>query len=168
MGLLFGHANRVAGDGGRRNVGPFAIYGYIDLLAQNFQLLDRSGSVDISRHQQGALSLFAQAQGQLASHCRLACALQAHQHNHCGRLAGKIERGWLAEQIDQFVVDDFDHLLSRGQAVHHLDADGSLFDAPDKIFDDFEVYIGFQQGQAHLAQGRVDIGLREFSVGGEL
>jgi hypothetical protein len=33
--------------------------------------------------------------------------------------------------LEQLFVDDLDNLLRRGQALHHLDADGPLFDAPD-------------------------------------
>jgi len=44
----------------------------------------------------------------------------------------------------------------------------SLPDAGHKIFGNFVMYIGFQQGQAHFTHGRVDIALREFAAATQL
>ena len=49
-------------------------------------------------------------------------------------------------------MNDLDHLLRGGQALHHLGAHGPLADARDERLDHLEVDVGFQQGHAHFAQ----------------
>ena len=83
------------------------------------------------------------------------------------RLTGQVQRGGLAQQFDQFLVDDLDDLLGRGQAVHHLFADRTDPDARNKVFDDFEVYVGFEQGKTNLAQRDIDVVLAKFPLPGQ-
>ena len=67
---------------GRRNVRAFAVHGDIQLFAQRFKLLDRGGSVDVSRNQQWHFAFFTQMQGQFRRHRGFARALQTNQHNN--------------------------------------------------------------------------------------
>ena len=54
-----------------------------------------------------------------------------------------------------------DHHLRRGDAPQQLGADGAIADAVDELPRDRQRDIGFEQGDADLAQGRVDIRLAE-------
>lgn len=62
------------------------------------------------------------------------------------------------EQCDKFVVNDLDHLLNGGETLQNIYANGSVFYPCDKVADDLQVYIGFEQGKAHLAHGFGNIG----------
>ena len=66
------------------------------------------------------------------------------------------------------VVDDLDHHLARGDRAQHLLADRLVADAGDEILDYRQGDVGLEQGDAHLAQGRVDVGFRERAAPGQL
>src|SRR5262249_43880248 len=74
--------------------------------------------------------------------------------------AAQLERCVLRpQQLDQFVVDDFDDLLAWLNALNDLLADRLLLDALDEITGDLEMDVGIQQRHPHLAQGLCDVGL---------
>ncbi len=80
-----------------------------------------------------------------------------HQ-NHGRRLGGEVEaRGVFAEQRNQFVADDLDHLLGGRERGEHFAADGLLADVLDEVGDDLEVDVGFEQSDADLAQSFGDV-----------
>ena len=75
-----------------------------------------------------------------------------------GGLRGEVEaRGVFAEQRDQLVADDLDHLLGGRKRGQHFGADGLLADVLDQFVDDLEVDVGFEQGDANFAQGLGDV-----------
>ena len=83
------------------------------------------------------------------------------------RLAGELERRGFAKELDELFVDDLDDLLRRREALHHLFADARVRARGDELLDDFEVDVRLQQGEAHFAQGSVDVGLAQFALAGE-
>ena len=75
----------------------------------------------------------------------------------------ELERGVLrAEQVHEFVMDDFDDLLAGLDALDDFRADGLGFDALDEIAGDLEIHVGLQQRHADFAQGIADVGLGNF------
>jgi hypothetical protein len=68
-----------------------------------------------------------------------------------------------AEEIDQFVVDDFDDLLAGLDAEEDVLAEGFFFDALDEIAGDFEIDVGVEQGQPDIAQSGANVFLGNFS-----
>ena len=93
--------------------------------------------------------------------CTVGCftsALQADHHNDGGRIGGDGDACALtAEQLNQFVVYDFDNLLCGGQAFQDFGI-GCLFgDRLDEILCDLEVYIGFEQSQTNFAHCVLDV-----------
>ena len=76
-----------------------------------------------------------------------------------GAIASRCPRA--AEQLDQLVVHDLHDLLPRRQRLEHVLADGLLADAVDEALDDLEVDVGFEEGHAHLAEGLLDVLLRQ-------
>ena len=83
----------------------------------------------------------------------------------CGRHGEPVSGA--AEQLDQLVAHDLDDLLPRRQRLEDVLADGLLADALDEALDDLEVDVGFEEGHAHLAEGLVDILLRQPAVAAE-
>jgi hypothetical protein len=68
-----------------------------------------------------------------------------------------------AEQVHEFVVDDFDDLLAGLDALDDFRADGLGFDPFDEIAGDLEIHVGFQQRHADFAQRVGHVGLGDFS-----
>ena len=58
-------------------------------------------------------------------------------------------------------MHDLDDLLRGVQRLRDLDAHRALADAADKAADDGEVDVGFEKGEADLAQHLVDVGGRQ-------
>jgi hypothetical protein len=54
-------------------------------------------------------------------------------------------------------MDDLNDLLAGLNALDDLLADGLGFDAVDEIASDLEIDIGFEQGEADVAEGIADI-----------
>ena len=67
------------------------------------------------------------------------------------------------EQRGEFLVDDLDDLLGRGQRAHDLFPHGPLPDALDEGLGDLVVDVGFKQRQAHLAEGLPNLSLGELA-----
>ena len=73
-----------------------------------------------------------------------------------------------AEQVHEFVVDDFDDLLAGLDAGDDLRAERFGFDALDEIAGDLEIHVGLQQRHADLAQGIGDVGLGNFAEAAQI
>jgi len=69
-----------------------------------------------------------------------------------------------AHQFGQFLVDDLDHLLTGGEARHHLLAQGAQAHVLDEALDHAVVDIGLEQGQADFLQALVDVIFAELAV----
>ena len=75
-----------------------------------------------------------------------------------GGLEAKLKRAVsLAEQSNEFVADDLDHLLGGRKRGEHFGADGLFADVLDQVGDDLEVDVGFEQGDANFAQSFGDV-----------
>jgi hypothetical protein len=59
------------------------------------------------------------------------------------------------------IVDDLDDHLARRDRANDIGADRLGAYRIDELADDGQGYVGFEQGSADLAQGRVDIGFGE-------
>src|SRR6266567_5775503 len=66
-----------------------------------------------------------------------------------------------AEQLDQLVVHDLDHVLARRERREDILPDGLDANALDEGLDDFEIDVGFEESNAHFAQGLLNILLRQ-------
>ena len=140
------------------------------LAAHHLQLLDGGGAVDIAGHQQRPAALLEIVLGQFGGVGGLAVALQAAEHQDGLALVLDIEAGGFlaAHEVGQLFVDDLDHLLGGGQALHDLLAHGPLGHLIAEVLGHLVVDVGFQQGHAHLAHGGLDIGLGQFAVAFQL
>lgn len=61
-----------------------------------------------------------------------------------------------AHQLDQTVMDNFNHLLARCDALEHFFADRANAHIFDKITNNFKIDIRLQKSHADFLQGRAD------------
>ena len=82
-------------------------------------------------------------------------------HQDARGIGVEVQAGVLGtEQIDEFVVNEFDDLLSGLDALDDFRAEGLGFDALNEIAGHLEIHVCFQQGHADFAQGVGNIALR--------
>src|SRR5216117_4571543 len=79
-------------------------------------------------------------------------------HDDRGRVGrGREPMPAAAEQLDELVVHDLDHLLRRSQRFENVLADRPHFHAVDEAADDLEVDIGLQERHPDLPEGFLDV-----------
>ena len=116
VAVLLGVSHRFLGDGHRIDL-PHLEHRNVQLRTHHFQLLDGSGTVHVTGHQQGSAALFAPKEvGQLGSVGGLTSALETHHHDYRRRGVGVVELGSLAaHESGHLLVDDLDDHLRRSQ-----------------------------------------------------
>lgn len=65
-------------------------------------------------------------------------------------------------------MDDLDHLLAGADGLEDLFADGLGADGLDEVACDLEIDVGFEEGEADVAEGVADIGLRNLPETAEI
>src|SRR5256885_13466364 len=81
----------------------------------------------------------------------------------------EIQRGCVAaEQDRQFVVENFNDLLTGRDAAENGFAEGFLFDAGDEFFRDFKIDVGLEQSEPNLTQRGVDVRLADLPMPAEI
>jgi hypothetical protein len=73
-----------------------------------------------------------------------------------------------AEDRDQLVAYNLDDLFGRGKGGEDLTAEGLLLNTVQQLADNFEVNVGFEQGQADLTQGVLEISFGELPLAAEV
>ena len=136
------------------------------LFSHDLQLVDGGRAVDIAGHQHGAAALLDEVFGQLGGVGRFTIALQTAEHDDGLPLVldDQLRSFLAAHQSDQLLVDDLDHLLGRGQALHDLLAHGALRHLCTEVLGHLVVDVGFQQGHPDFAHRGLDVGLGQFAV----
>ena len=159
----FGEIEGFAGNFQNIRFAAFDEDGNFNLFAERFQLIHRRRAVYVRSHEQRLASLFLEQPREFAARGGFARTVQTDHQDATGA-AAEIQPGvGRAEQVHEFVVDDFDDLLAGLDALDDFRADGLGFDALDEIAGDLEIHIGFQQRHADLAEGVGDVGLGNFS-----
>jgi hypothetical protein len=187
--VLFGEVDGVAADLHGVFVVALGIDGHVGLLAEGVQLVDGGGALQVGGDEEGIFAFGFQVEGELAAGGGFAGALEAAHHEDGGAggdehdawggtgeahaaarcfAAGLGDVGVGAHEADEFVVDDFDHLLARLDGGEHDGADGLFGDFCDELVDDVVVDVGFEEGGAHLFHGVADVGFGDFSLAGEV
>ena len=128
-------------------------------LTDRDQLFDCGRPVDVTGSEGDVLPRgWPKQAGQLGTGGGLARALQAGDQNHGCTLGGKDQlRPRSTHQCRQLLVDDLHHLLAWIEALQHPYAQAALAQRCGKRFDDLEVDVGLEQGEANLAHCRVDV-----------
>ena len=154
-------------DGGDVQGGTIRVKAELFLLGEDFELVDGGGAIDVAADDQGAVAAFFEEFSELGRRGRLARTVEA-DHEDLERTGTGEGRRAFAEEFDQFVVDDFDDLLARGDALEDLLADALRLDAFDEFSRDFEMHVGGQQGGAHFLERLRHIFFREFADAAEI
>lgn len=105
---------------------------------------------------------------ELSGERRLTGTLEAREHDHGGRLLGEAQAARLAtEDADQLLVDDLDDLLRRVQRLGDLFTEGPLLDLLDEGAHHGQRDVRFQECDADLACGGVDVRLGQAPLAAE-
>ena len=136
--------------------------GHPGLLAEDAQLLDGGGALEVGADEQRVAPLLLPPQGELGRVGRLARALEAgHEHDRRRpRGVGELER-LAAEDADQLLVHGADHLLARGEALgERLGADPQP-DAVAEAAGDGQLDVGLEQRGADLLERVIEVGVAD-------
>ena len=128
------------------------------LLTDDRQLLNGGGTAYVGRYHQRMLALLTQPASELAAGRGLTRTLEPEQEDDTryGRVFLQSTCNF-AKEREQFVANDLDDLLDRGQALED-GLIGRLVAYPvDESLDDLEVDVGFEQREPNLAQRRFDV-----------
>jgi hypothetical protein len=156
-------SSRRSGDRARLAVADLE-HRHADLPAEDAQLLARGGALGVGGDQQRPAALGLVLVGELAGGGRLAGALQADEHPHVAVVAQLQLHRLAAEHGDQLLVHDRDDALVGVERQQRLGADRLLLHPGDQVAGHLEVDVGLEQRDAHLAQGRLDVGLAELAA----
>ena len=122
IAVILGELQRLLGDVARVDLSHLKDLAHPALLANHLQLI-RSPPDGRYRRPPAADNVpsFLKYLRQLCGVGGLTGTLQTAHHNDARRLGREIDPGiFIAHQTAQFLVDDLDDLLCRGQAVEHL------------------------------------------------
>ena len=169
VAIVPGVCQRLAGDLRRLCAGQ-GEHRRTGLLAHHLQLVNSRRAVDIAGYQHGAASLLDIKLGKLCRVGGFTVALQAAEHNDRLPLVLDVQAGGFAAAHEgyQLLIDDLDHLLGGGQALHDLLTHGALGHLCAEVLGNLIVDIGFQQSHPHLAHGGLDICLGQLAVTAQL
>ena len=124
-----------------------------ELPAEDGQLLDGGGTLEIGRHEHHAAPLLLEPPGELGAGGRLAGALQAAEHDHRRPPHLEVERVIdRPHEVDQLAVDDTDELLGRVEGLEDLRPDRPLHDLVEEAIDDVIGNVGLEERRAHRAE----------------
>src|ERR1700736_2558332 len=160
--------SRPASCGGRRALNAFLVRlrrenRNIDLFSKRGELLDRSGSLQVAGDERRRMTLFFEQSRQLGGRSCFARTIQSNNQNSCRLL--KIERRRITAKEDrQFIIENFDDLLTGRNAAQYFFTKCFRFDARDKFLRDLKIDIAFHQSEPHLSQRMVDVGLADLPV----
>jgi hypothetical protein len=138
------------------------VHPHAGLCRHDCQLLDGRRTPHVRGHHNRVASLLLQPLRQLAGGRGLARPLLAEHQDHARPGRRLLEPAFgVAEQRQQFIPDDLDDLLARGQALENRLIHRPIAHAIDERLDDLEVDVRFEQRQPDLPEGVLDGRLRQ-------
>ena len=135
-------------------------------LTAYLQLCDRCRTVNITGHKQWFLSLGFQFACQLGNRRCLTCTLKTDHHKN-GKIHSRFDRKLCcltSHQVDQLIIYDLDHHLSRIQTIHNILSDSLFLNGFRKLLNDLKVNIRFQKRHLNFLQCYLDISLCETAL----
>ena len=131
-----------------------------DLLSEDTQLLNRSGALKVSPHQQRLASLLLEPTGQLGRRGGLAGSLETSEQHHGGWSRGIGDReGLSAERSHQLLVDGLDDLLTRRERLGQLRTGQTLTHPVEECSHHTELDIGLEQRRPDLLERFSEVSL---------
>src|ERR1039457_490024 len=136
--------------------------------AELLELLHCGGPRDVGCDQHRTVTVAPDRNAELGGGGGLARALEADQHDHRRWVRLVLDLALLTtEQRDELVVDDLHDLLTGGQRLEHVTADGGLAAPVDKIACDPEVDVCLEQGHETLAHPKLHVLLGQAAATGD-
>ena len=129
------------------------------------ELLDSGGALQVAGGERDVAVILGDQLGELRAGGGLTGALETGDQDH-GRPAGgedEVPPG-ATHQRGELVVDGLDHRLTGVERLRDLFASEPLLERRGEVLDHHEVDVRFEQGEAHLAQGLVDVVLGELAA----
>jgi hypothetical protein len=138
----------------------------LDLGAEDAQLLDGGGALDVGGdHQRPLAVLVAEELGELRAGRGLARALETGEEDDRRTVLGELEARVLRpEEIDELPVEGVDELRGGVDARDALLADDARADARREVLDDLEVDVGLEERGADLPQTLLDVRVGELAL----
>ena len=110
-----------------------------------------------------------QLESQLGCGGRFAGALKAGEQDHAGRAIRSLDfRRFSAQDAGEFFPDDLHDGLAGRKRGEDIPVDSSFSDVVDEGTGDLEIDVRFEECQADLAKGLVDVLFAELPPAGEL
>ncbi len=132
-----GNLHRVHFSGGRE-------YRHPELFSESLELIDGRRAIHVGRHQTGFTVEVFEMEGEFSCCSGLSRALKTDQHVHEWGTTGEFQgRSLTTHEFCQGLVNNLDHLLARGKALHNLFASGLLAKVGDKLFCHLIVHVSF-------------------------
>jgi len=133
------------------------------LIGEHLELLLGGGTLHVEGRKQDLFALPGlQSMGDLGRCRGLTGALEADHQQDLRRRTIEVQLDRLtAKELDQVIIDDLDHHLTRGDRLQHLLADRAFLDASDEVLDHRQRHIGFEQCDPNVAHRLFDVFFRE-------
>jgi hypothetical protein len=139
----------------------------IDLPAENGELVDSGGPMEVASNEEGRAALRFSKAGQLGRGGGFSRAIEAHDENARGLVEIEL-RGVASEECAEFLVEDFYDLLAGGYAAENSFAKGLFLDLGYEILRNLEVDIGIEQGEPNLSECVGDIRFADLALAAEV
>ena len=135
------------------------------LLAEDFELVDSCGTIDVTRHQKHAtISLLFEEFGELARESGLTRALQTCNEDYCGVTAEGDVGCRTTHKHRQLIAHDFGQHLTRFYGCEHILTERLLLNLVCEGFGNLVVHIGINQCAANLFQSLCYIYFGDFAL----
>lgn len=137
-------------------------------FADDLELLDGIGALQVGRHEQGLVTLRLQPAAELAREGGLTGTLQAGEHDDGRRSLGEPQPARVtAEDLDELLVDDLDDLLGRVEGLVDVGAAGAFPELGDEGTHDRQRDVGLQQRDPDLPRAGIEVSVGEPALAAE-
>ena len=144
----------------------------LDLLADNAQLLNRGGALEVGGDEHARATGLLEVPREFAAGGGLPAPLEAAHHDDGGARAHAehtMSRALrCAHEADQFLMDDPDEFLSRLEALGDLASLGRFGDLGAELVDHVEVHVGLEQRRTDLVERLSDVRIADPALTGDL
>ena len=132
------------------------------LAGEHPQLLDRRGTLQVSRHEVRLAALLLEPRRELRRRRSLTGALEPGEQDHRGWPRGVRDfEGRPSEDFDELFVHGLDDLLARREALAEDLAAQAIAHRVEEGAHDAEFDVGFEQRSPHFEQRVVEVGVAE-------
>ena len=129
-------------------------------LTDDLQLTNCIGALEVRSNEQDRLAFFAQPLSQLSGQSRLTCTLQTSEHKDGGTTLSEVEfSGFTAKNLNQFIVNDSNDLLTRIKRARARRSIGLLANLRRELANNGQGDVGVQECPANLADGLINVRL---------